>query len=812
MQQRYADIAFPTAVRRLFTYEVPAKMEVQAGMRVWVPLRSEKVIGMVTRVHRQKPDFRTKRVLRVLDERPVLEDTVLRLTEWIHRFYYCSWGEVIQAALPVGLNFVSEKQLKVKRGFKGSLEEKEWEMLKEIEAGELTLDEARKRWKDGSDAKRLKSLLKKECLEIWEFPKQKVDYKTAKHWNWTEDLNQEEVDELLAGLDENENPKWIRTLKTLLGINLPATHQSLLATEGISDYTLRRIEKEGLIVALDLPVKTNSYSHEVFEPEAIKSLTDEQHRVSIKIRDSLDQNKFDSFLLYGVTGSGKTEIYIHALKHALEQGKGGMILVPEIALTPQTVRRFFQIFGDRIAVLHSRLNERERYEAWNGLRSGEKQVVIGPRSAVFAPVKNLGMIVVDEEHDSSYKQFDPAPRYHARDVAIMRANIENAVVVMGSATPSMVTLHGVRKKKHTLLQLTSRPESGMGMPEVKVLDLKHYRSAMRGPLTVGLYEAIQEALEKEEQIILLYNRRGYASYLQCEDCGHIPQSPDCSVSLTYHKKKNMLLCHYSGYARKADTHCENCGSGSMEAKGSGTQQVEDEISGLFPGAKILRMDRDTTSGKHAHREIYETFLNGKADILIGTQLVSKGLDFPNVTVVGVLSAETELAFPSYRSGERMYQLLSQVAGRAGRGTKAGFVYVQTWKPDHRAIRYAQEHDFWNFSREELAQRETLMYPPFSRMIVFQFKGASWSKTQMVAEAFCDVMRMETSEHAVLGPTPALIEWMYGLYQWEAHIKIRTEHPAKAIEKLLDRIFNRFDREKPKGSGSVRINVNVDSIE
>ncbi|MEX0895080.1 MAG: primosomal protein N', partial [Balneolaceae bacterium] len=470
------------------------------------------------------------------------------------------------------------------------------------------------------------------------------------------------------------------------------------------------------------------------------------------------------------------------------------------------------IFGDLIAVLDSRLNQRERYEAWNGLRSGEKQVVIGPRSAVFAPVKNLGMIVVDEEHDSSYKQFDPAPRYHARDVAIMRANIENAVVVMGSATPSMVTLHGVRKKKHTLLQLTSRPESGMGMPEVKVLDLKHYRSAMRGPLTVGLYEAIQEALEKEEQIILLYNRRGYASYLQCEDCGHIPQSPDCSVSLTYHKKKNMLLCHYSGYARKADTHCENCGSGSMEAKGSGTQQVEDEISGLFPGAKILRMDRDTTSGKHAHREIYETFLNGKADILIGTQLVSKGLDFPNVTVVGVLSAETELAFPSYRSGERMYQLLSQVAGRAGRGTKAGFVYVQTWKPDHRAIRYAQEHDFWNFSREELAQRETLMYPPFSRMIVFQFKGASWSKTQMVAEAFCDVMRMETSEHAVLGPTPALIEWMYGLYQWEAHIKIRTEHPAKAIEKLLDRIFNRFDREKPKGSGSVRINVNVDSIE
>lgn len=809
MANLYADIAFPTAVRRVFTYEARQKMGLKPGMRVWVPLRNEKVIGMVVRVHDQKPDFSTKPVLRVLDEKPVMDDTILRLTEWIHRFYYCSWGEVIQAALPVGLNFVSEKNLRVKKGFIGALDDKEREMLKEIEAGSLKFAEAQKRWKDGADAKRLKSLLKKECLEVWEEPKQKVDYKTAKHWDWQEGLIQEEIDEIL---ESNGNPKWIQALRSLLEIDLPATHRLLLETEGITDYALRRIEKEGLIVSKDLPVSATAYPRDVYEPEAIKSLTEDQHQIFLTIKESLEQKQFQSYLLYGVTGSGKTEIYIHALKRALDQDRGGMILVPEIALTPQTVRRFYQIFGDRIAVLHSRLNERERYEAWTGLRSGEKQIVIGPRSAVFAPVRNLGLIVVDEEHDASYKQFDPAPRYHARDVAIMRANMENAVVVMGSATPSMVALHGVRKQKHTLLQLTTRPESGMGMPEVKVLDLKLYRSAMKGLLTVELYEAIKQALEKNEQIILLYNRRGYASYLQCEDCGHIPQSPDCSVSLTYHKKKNMLLCHYSGYARKADTQCENCSSGKMVARGSGTQQVEDELARLYPEARILRMDRDTTSGKHAHQEIYENFLNGKADILIGTQLVSKGLDFPNVTVVGVLSAETELAFPSYRSGERMYQLLSQVAGRAGRGTKAGFVYVQTWKPEHRAIRYAREHDYWNFAKEELSQREALMYPPFSRMIVFQFKGASWSKTQRVAEAFCDVMRLETSEYAVLGPTPAVIEWMYGQYQWEAHFKIKPEHSARAIEKLLDRIFSRFEKEKPKGSGSVRINVNVDSIE
>ncbi|MEX2601475.1 MAG: primosomal protein N', partial [Balneolaceae bacterium] len=434
----------------------------------------------------------------------------------------------------------------------------------------------------------------------------------------------------------------------------------------------------------------------------------------------------------------------------------------------------------------------------------------GPRSAVFAPVKDLGLIVVDEEHDASYKQFDPAPRYHARDVAIMRAHMEKAVVVMGSATPSMISLQGVKVKKHTLLQLPGRPAGEL--PEVKVFDLKHYRSAMRGPLTVGLFEAIEQALKKKEQIILLYNRRGFASYLQCEECGHIPQSPDCSVSLTYHKKKNMLLCHYSGYARKADTRCENCGSEEVVAKGSGTQQVEESIAELFPDARLLRMDRDTTSGKYAHREIYEQFLEGGADILIGTQLVSKGLDFPNVTVVGVLSAETELAFPSFRSGERMYQLLSQVAGRAGRGTKAGFVYVQTWKPEHRAILHARQHDFWSFAKEELSDREMLTYPPFSRMIVFHFKGSSWARTQMVAEAFCNAMRVETSEFAVLGPTPSVIEWMHGLYQWEAHFKIKPEHNAGAIERLLNRIFTRYEKEKPKGAGSVRITVDVDAIE
>jgi primosomal protein N' (replication factor Y) (superfamily II helicase) len=521
-------------------------------------------------------------------------------------------------------------------------------------------------------------------------------------------------------------------------------------------------------------------------------------------------NAFKSYLLFGVTGSGKTEVYIHALKHALEQGRGGLVLVPEIALTPQTVQRFYRIFGDQIAVLHSRLTERERFEAWQSLKSGEKRIAIGPRSAVFAPVRDVGLIVVDEEHDTSYKQYDPAPRYHARDVAVMRAHMENAVAVLGSATPGMVSVQAVKEGKHELLHLPMRPTGTM--PEVRILNMIEYKSAMRGPLTVELYNEVEKALKRKEQVILLYNRRGFASFMQCEDCGHVPQSPESSTSLTYHKRKNILLDHYSGYSRRADTQCEMCGSANLKTKGSGTQQVEEEVEKLFPSARLLRMDRDSTSGKRGHQTIYEQFLTGQADILIGTQIVAKGLDFPNVTVVGVLNADTELAFPSFRAGERMYQLLSQVAGRAGRAEKPGVVYVQTWKPDHPAIQCAKTHDFKAFARHELANREMLHFPPYSRMVVFQFKSPSWSKVQMVADKFCDAMRMVTGDEPVMGPSPSLIEWMSGQYQWEANIKLSRNFNAHSIEKLLDEIFEKYDSLKPKGSGAVRINTDVDAVE
>ncbi len=777
-------------------------------MRVWVPLRNEFAIGMVVRVHDQKPDFETKPVERILDNDPVMDQQILALTEWIHRFYFCSWGEAIQASLPVGLNFHSEKILKVKKGFKDAPEKDEIELLNDIQENSLTLPEAEKRWKENRKSGLLKKLIKKGIIEVWEEPRQKIDYLKMKHWKLADSI---QPDKILSSLPEKDlKLKWVQAFQKISSMKLPQTHQDLLQNKLFTGYTLKRIEEEGWIESVDLPVESESTHNGKYEPDRIKKLSGRQQEAFEKIRTHLDENSYKSFLLFGVTGSGKTEVYIHALKHALEQGKGGLVLVPEIALTPQTVQRFYQIFGDQIAVLHSRLSARERYEAWQSLKSGEKRVAIGPRSAVFAPVQNPGLIVVDEEHDSSYKQFDPAPRYHARDVAIMRANMDNAVVVLGSATPGMVSVEAVRQKKHELLHLPLRPSGTM--PEVRILNLIEYKSAMRGPLTIELYEEIERALKRKEQIILLYNRRGFASYMQCEDCGHIPQSPECSVSLTYHKKKNILLCHYSGYSRRADTRCELCSSANIKAKGSGTQQVEEEVQALLPKARLLRMDRDTTSGKFGHQKIYEQFATGQSDILIGTQLVAKGLNFANVTVVGVINADTELAFPSFRSSERMYQLLSQVAGRAGRAEKPGVVYVQTWKPDHPAIKCARTHDFKAFAKHELANRKMLLFPPYSRMVVFRFKSKSWSKVQMAADKFCDAMRLEVGEDVVLGPSPSMIEWLNGQYQWEAHIKLKTSYNANAIEKLLNRIFERYDTMKPKGASAVRINVDVDAVE
>lgn len=832
----FVDIAYASAPRQLYTYRVPEELceLVSIGKRVWSPFRNYNAIGMVVRVHHEEPSFEYKSIRKVLDNEAILDESLLKLTEWMHRFYYCSWGEAIQAVLPSGLNMVSKQYVRaislsdtetiLSAETKSSPESKSvsatdntlveltkkekklWSWVASL-AEEPTAEELRKRSRAQGELGVLHSLIKKGCLEIWEQPE--IKSKEAKEiwWDWK---NEDAKNKASIYIPSEKKFKWEQALMVVQEQNLPARHKDLKMLEKLGASELRTLAQKGYLRKFEKSRFEMQSQQLIYDPSTINVLNDQQRRATDAIVQQLEDQKFGQFLLYGITGSGKTEVYIHAIKRVRELGKGAIVLVPEIALTPGTVARFYKVFGEDIAVFHSQLSASERLSAWNALKKGKKNIAIGPRSALFAPINPLGLIIIDEEHDSSYKQMDPAPRYHARETAVMRAHLEDAIVVMGSATPSLQTLHRVAKNKVIMLRLTQRHAEAC-LPAVHMLDLKQYKSAMNGPMAVPAYLAAKEALERKEQVIFLLNRRGFASYLQCEDCGHIPISPECSVSLTLHKRKGILLCHYSGYARRVDTHCEACGSPNVKECGSGTQQAEDQIEALFPGARVARFDRDSTSKKGAHARILESFGRGKADILVGTQIVAKGLDFPNVTLVVVLDADTEQAYPSFQSSERLYQLLSQVAGRSGRGKKPGKVFIQTRQPEQPALHFVPSHDHQGFARHEMALRKPLNYPPFSRLIKCVLKGSKNEQVSAASMALYQAWQQVVPQWALLGPSPAPIEWMQGHYYWELIAKVDPEKGAHYMEAMLDQVLEVYESLYPEHR-SVRVNIHVDAIQ
>ncbi len=805
----FADIAFPTAVRQLFTFEIPEELFSVSlvGKRVWVPFRKSFAIGVVTQVHSKKPDFQTKPIRKVLDEHAILSPELLTLTNWIHKFYFCSWGEVIQAVLPAGLNFVSNTYIRISNLNNQRFTEEEKYIITELSnESSITQSEVQKRWRGTKYQKVINRLIKNGAIELWQEPNIKSKTKTVQWVDWCEDKNQRIASQFLADLTKTH--KWQESLKILSNYKLPLKRSEIKFIDGITDFTFNKLIKEGWFKVIERE-ETEYFDQLSFQPEKLKALNSDQMVAFERITKTIQTGSFGSFLLYGITGSGKTEVYIHALKACIENNKGGIVLVPEIALTPQTVARFYQVFGDKIAVLHSRMSKGERLAEWKSIENGTKQIVIGPRSAVFAPIQNLGAIIIDEEHDSSYKQIDPAPRYHAREVAIMRAKENNAIVIMGSATPSMQALNMVKQQKAILLSLEKR-HADATLPDVQIIDLTQYSGAMRGSMSVALFEAVKSSLARKEQAILLFNRRGFANYLQCETCGNIPKSPESSVSLTYHKRSNMLMCHYSGYARKLDTNCEVCGSDKLIIQGSGTQKIEEEVAEQFPDARILRFDKDSTTKKGAHERILTAFGNKEAEILVGTQLVAKGLDFPEVTTVGVIDADTEQAFPSFNASERLFQLLSQVAGRSGRGSKKGKVYIQTRQADNPAILFAQQHDHKGFAKQEMKYREELGYPPFSRLIQFNFKGKEEHKVIQSARLMERVLQQLLPKHDILGPSAGVISWLNGMYFWELYLKIETDRGANFLEKLLETIMLHYETSNSYSSTTVRVNINVDA--
>jgi primosomal protein N' (replication factor Y) len=524
-------------------------------------------------------------------------------------------------------------------------------------------------------------------------------------------------------------------------------------------------------------------------------LTEEQQKATNSILKKLDI--FQTFLLFGITGSGKTVVYIEILKKVIEKGKDAIILIPEISLTPQTVSRFRSIFGDTIAILHSKMTDGERYDAWRLMRDGKYKIAIGPRSAIFSPLKNIGLVIVDEEHEWSYKQSDQVPRYHARDFAIYRALLAKCPVVLGSATPSVESFQNAKSGKFELLELKNRP-LGAELPKIKIVDLKNEIDARPTTESIIISEELEKAIEsrllKKEQIILFQNKRGYSSFIQCRDCGHIYECPNCSISLVFHKKSGKYKCHFCGHEDFAKHNCQKCSSENLSLRGHGTQRIEEYLNEIFSHAKILRMDQDTTSKKNAHQEILRKFGSKEADILIGTQMITKGLDFPDVTLVGVLNADIGLSIPDFRAAERTFQLISQVAGRAGRASKKGEVFIQSFQPEHYAIETARNHDSESFYNTEFMARESLDYSPFSRMINFRISSENLNELTAVSDILETSIKENLTDFAkILGPAPCPIEKINNFYRYQFIFKInqksdpngtKTKHFLKNLRKWI----------------------------
>jgi primosomal protein N' (replication factor Y) (superfamily II helicase) len=745
LEPRYCDVSLPVPLDRLFTYELPRTLRrrVRAGCRVWVPFGSRKLAGVVMQTHDNCPTQDAREVLRLLDAEPVLDAELLHLGQWIAEYYCAPLGEVLKGMLPlsgevrrsaryslteagrdvarqlvvkaesdpaVRVLSVLEQQPRSAEYFVSRIENARSSLRALVKRGWVALEEERE------ERDPLRAPADRLRAEFLHRPAPEVKLKKSER-------------ELLAFLELHPGQHNVAELKGTL-------KNASQAARDLARQELIQLEPEGLRAPTGFERPTpilNAHQHEALEA----------------ICSALERNEFKSFLLEGITGSGKTEVYLRSIEAVLALGKNALLLVPEIALTPAMAGQFFQRFGKQVAILHSAFGDSERAEQWRRIRRSEARVVVGTRSGVFAPVQNLGLVIVDEEHDASYKQQE-APRYHGRDVALVRARDVGALAVLGSATPSVESRYNSEQGKYTILRLPERIAQ-RPLPEVEVVDMRVEFLETRRQATFSrkLLEEMQQRLAQGEQAILLLNRRGFSSFMVCRACGERLQCANCAVVLTYHKRDRRMLCHYCGYAEEVPTECPKCGSDYIQFLGTGSERVEDELHQHLPIARIGRLDRDAASGKGAVEQILDSFRHGDLDILVGTQMIAKGHDIPNVTLVGVVLADIGLSMPDFRAAERSFQLLTQAAGRAGRGTTPGRVIIQTLNPDHYAVRFAAQHDYEGFYKKEMEFRKWLRYPPF----------AALANVLVRAQKREDAFRMATELSFVLNPPPPGIRIM-----------------------------------------------------
>ncbi len=785
-------VAIPLPVTGTFTYSVPDDLKERAvvGTRVLVPFGRRKLTGFVVG-HEDAPadeapggrSISVKDIIEVLDVDPVLSPTMIDLTRWIADYYLAPWGEVLRSALPPGINMESRRFVRLTDDGRDRLAagasditERRRKML-EVASGRDKVSVAlvtREAGVPRGHHTDVDALVRAGLLELFE----EIRPPRAEG-------GRESVVKLLCSRPEarahaeaiaKKAPKQADALTILAEAKDGVTPVAELTEKGVSSATIARLVEKQIVDREERDKPRLSVGFEGWALAEEGDVTPEQGRALELIRGKIDGGAFGVVLLHGVTGSGKTRVYSEAVEAAIATGRGAIVLVPEIARTPQMVQRMKKSFGDRVAVVHSGLSLGERYDTWRAIKEGMFQVVVGPRSAVFAPVKDLGIIVVDEEHEQTYKQSE-SPRYHARDVATMRAKLEGAIVVLGTATPSMESYLNARDGKYDLVELPERIDAGP-LPEVKIVDMReNFPVDTEGAFSAALRDAIAETLADGRQVILFLNRRGFASFVQCTSCGYAARCEHCNVSLTYHSTDSTMRCHYCGLSLKAPDACPECEGVNLRYGAPGTQRVEKAVHELFPEATVERMDQDTTTRHGSHWKILKAFADGKTDILLGTQMIAKGLDFPGVGLVGVVAADVGLNLPDFRSGERTFQLLTQVAGRTGRGADRGRVIVQSYLPEHYTIMLAQDQHFTPFFEREIAEREGLGlgYPPFTRLVGITVKGRDESQVIKAAGLLADFLergagKMEDPRPEVLGPAPAPLERIKGVFRWQLLVR------------------------------------------
>lgn len=810
----FVEVVLPLAVAKNFTYQVSeAEFHyIQIGMRVAVPFGKSKIYtGLVITKHHNPPQlYQAKEIHQILDEKPIVTTFQLEHWNWIASYYMCSLGEVFRAALPSGYILESETIVSATKNLveTNELKDDEYLIFEALQQqSSISIQDVVKILGKKTVLPIINKLLAKGVLELQEEINEQYKPKLIRYIKMpTHLLEPEELPKVLEVVTKakKQHELVLKYFQLQAQFKKPISVKQLLDFAGSSPAIVKALVEKEIFEEYHL-----HQDRVVFEKkdDAAFTLSPAQQTAFDAIQTNFNTN--DVCLLHGITASGKTEVYIKLMEQYLQEDKQVLFLLPEIALTSQLVQRLTAYFGNQVAVFHSKYTNNERIEVWNQLvaNSEKAKIVIGVRSALFLPFSNLGLLVVDEEHEQTFKQQDPAPRYHARDAAVVLAKLHQAKVLLGSATPSLETFYNTKIGKYGLVTLKER-YGNVVLPEIELVDLKdsYFRKRMTGHFSDTLLKEITETLALGEQVILFQNRRGYSSYVECIPCGHVPHCPSCDVSLTYHKFKNQLRCHYCGYSIANPTHCHNCQSVDLTTKGFGTEQIELELKDLFPEKKIGRMDQDTTRGKFGFEKIIDAFKNQEYDILVGTQMLAKGLHFDNVTLVGVMNADNLLNQPHYRAYERAFQMLTQVAGRAGRKEKKGKVIIQTYNTYHNTIQQVLSTDYLGMFKEQLYERQNFNYPPFCRLIRITVKHRDFDKLKEGAMWLYNVLQQQL-QVPVLGPEEPAVNRIRNEYIRTLLIKIPTTANLGQKKRIVNKCLSSF--EAVAAYRSIRVVVNVD---